>query len=254
MYSSDSDFEKPSPPSRLEICGDGNECVIIAGHKYYRHELYRALSGSFQAEHLAVPPVHKFGNPTAFSLGSYFVTTLTAGLFLVNAGNVEIPNVVYAGCMFCNGVYLFLGGLWEFFLGNTFGCTSLISYGAYWLAFGATYLPAFGIIDAYKDDPDQFDNAMGFWFLAWAIYTTMLWTCTFKSTVDLCAFFGFLNLSIIFSAASHFMHSHTLQVVAGVFCIFTALSAFYMMLSCAATSTNTYLRFPAVDIPIWGNN
>lgn len=44
---------------------------------------------------------------------------------------------------------MMLGGLLEFFLGNTFPTVVFLSFGAFWLSYGGTLLPQFGAYAAY---------------------------------------------------------------------------------------------------------
>lgn len=44
---------------------------------------------------------------------------------------------------------MMVGGLLEFFLGNTFPFVVFFSFGAFWLTFGGTLLPQFGAYAAY---------------------------------------------------------------------------------------------------------
>lgn len=42
-----------------------------------------------------------------------------------------------------------LGGLLEFFLGNTFSSVVFVSFGAFWLSYGGVLLPQFNAYAAY---------------------------------------------------------------------------------------------------------
>lgn len=45
-----------------------------------------------------------------------------------------------------------LGGLLEFFLGNTFPTVVFTSFGVFWLSYGGTLLPQFNAYGAYATD------------------------------------------------------------------------------------------------------
>ena len=48
------------------------------------------------------------------------------------------PDIVIGLALFYGGLAQLLAGMWEFKTGNTFGATAFSSYGAFWLAVGAS--------------------------------------------------------------------------------------------------------------------
>ncbi len=44
---------------------------------------------------------------------------------------------------FCGGMLMFVGGLLEFVLGNTFPSVVFTTFGAFWFTYGATLVPSF---------------------------------------------------------------------------------------------------------------
>ena len=48
---------------------------------------------------------------------------------------------------------MIIGGLLEFFLGNTFPAVVFMSFGAFWFSFGGTLTPAWGASAAYSPNP-----------------------------------------------------------------------------------------------------
>jgi succinate-acetate transporter protein len=56
----------------------------------------------------------------------------------------------------------------------TEGAIAFSSYGAFYLAFSALYIPWFGVIDAYETAPahtKNIDPAPAIFFLAWALFS-----------------------------------------------------------------------------------
>lgn len=60
------------------------------------------------------------------------------------SGAASIPTYLFFG-----GILMLLGGLLEFFLGNTFPSVVFCSFGAFWLSFGGTLLPQFNAYALY---------------------------------------------------------------------------------------------------------
>lgn len=50
---------------------------------------------------------------------------------------------------FMGGLLLILGGILEFFLGNSFSSVVFSTYGGFWLAFAATLTPSFAAFASY---------------------------------------------------------------------------------------------------------
>lgn len=44
---------------------------------------------------------------------------------------------------------MIIGGILEFFLGNTYPCAVFLNYGAFWMSYGGTLLPQFNAYAAY---------------------------------------------------------------------------------------------------------
>ena len=131
-------------------------------------------------------------NPAALGLVGFGLTTVL--LSLINAGvlpeggeGVVIPLALAYG-----GLIQILAGLLEFRLGNTFGMTAFLSYGAFWWWFALLLLFAHqGMIDISGAGP-----TVGVALLLWALLTLYLWISTFRLPRIL--FLIFLTLWVTF--------------------------------------------------------
>src|SRR5579872_5698666 len=75
-------------------------------------------------------------NPAPLGLCGFALTT-----FVLSAANAQLftgATIVVGLALFYGGVAQLLAGMWEFKSGNTFGATAFTSYGAFWLAVGAS--------------------------------------------------------------------------------------------------------------------
>ena len=110
-------------------------------------------------------------------------------------------------CMFLRWCSSIFAGCFEFVTGNTFGMTALTSYGAFWLSYSAILVDSFGIAAAYEaseETASQLPNAIGFFLLAWGIFTFMLWLNTLKSTVTFSSLFFLLFVTFLLLAGGEF--------------------------------------------------
>lgn len=238
------------PVSRVTSSING-EYIILGGKKYHKHELYTAFAGTFQTERYAPAPAHEFANASAYGLAGFGTTTLILACLLTGGGGVSVTNIV-VGCMvFSGGLSLFLAGMWEFFIGNTFAYTAFTSFGAFWLAFAAINIPSFGIAAAYGEDAAQFSNAIGFFLIGWVIFITMLVLFTLKATASFVFTFVILDVTFILLAVHYILMSHKVLLAGAACAVVTALMGWYNMYAGMATPTNSYFIPPVYPLPVW---
>jgi uncharacterized protein len=131
-------------------------------------------------------------NPAGLGLVAFGLTTVL--LSLVNAGvlppggeGVVIPLALAFG-----GLMQIFAGAFEFKLGNTFGMTAFLSYGAFWWWF------AFLLLFAHNHwiDISAAGPTVGVALLLWGVLTLYLWISTFRLPKIL--FLVFLTLWVTF--------------------------------------------------------
>jgi succinate-acetate transporter protein len=132
-------------------------------------------------------------NPAALGLVAFGLTTVL--LSLINAGVLPKggePVVIPLALAF-GGLMQIFAGAFEFKLGNTFGTTAFLSYGAFWWWFALLLLFAGnGIIDISAAGP-----TIGVALLLWGVLTFYLWIASFRLSKTI--FFIFLTLWVTFA-------------------------------------------------------
>ncbi|RCK66561.1 Ammonia transport outward protein 2 [Candida viswanathii] len=167
--------------------------------KYYRHELLQAFGGTLDVG-LHPPPPHEPRH----------------GLYGMNAKGIQVANAGVALYIFVAGVLLFVAGIWEGVAGNTFAFTGLISYGCFYLSYGANFIPAFGIFNTYDAKaPEQKNNAIGFLLLGWALYSLMMFLATLKSVFSLQGLFFCIFFNLFLEAIGYMANNEALCLVEG---------------------------------------
>ncbi|MDB5692582.1 MAG: Transcriptional regulator [Alphaproteobacteria bacterium] len=132
-------------------------------------------------------------NPAAVGLVGFGLTTVL--LSLINACVLPAggEGVVIPLALAYGGFIQILAGLFEFRVGNTFGMTAFLSYGAFWWWFALLLIFAHvGVIDISKAGP-----TVGVALLLWGVLTLYLWVATFRLSRILFAIF--LTLWITFA-------------------------------------------------------
>jgi succinate-acetate transporter protein len=118
----------------------------------------------------------KLANPAPLGLAGFGMTTVL--LSLVNAGVLPHTgeNVVVPLALAYGGAIQILAGLLEFRLGNTFGMTAFLSYGAFWWWFALMLIFDHTGMLSLKDA----DSTIGVALLLWGALTMYLWVGTFR--------------------------------------------------------------------------
>ena len=95
-----------------------------------------------------------FGNPTPLALLGFLLSASPLSCELMGLRGAGSNGIATVGAYyFIGGFLMSLGGILEFFLGNTFAFVVFCSYGGFWFTLGATLTPAFNAYGAYATNP-----------------------------------------------------------------------------------------------------
>ena len=182
-------------------------------------------------------------DPGPLGLSAFAVTTFV--LSAVNAGLIPAgaKTIVLSLALFYGGIVQIIAGVWEFRKNNTFGATAFCSYGAFWMAYwglSVYFKPAEGTSAA------DVDIALGFFLLAWTIFTALLTVAVLRTNGALTTTFIVLTATFVVLTSSHFLHSHGLERLGGWLGLLTAGLAFYTAF--AGVVNETWKR---AVLPVW---
>jgi len=178
-------------------------------------------------------------NPGPLGLSAFALTTFV--LSSANAGLISAPNIVLGLALFYGGLVQLVAGIQEFRAGNTFGATAFCSYGGFWLAIGATFTPAFGVLTSYKGA--ALGTALGFFLLGWTIFTAMMFLGTLRTNMATMVVFGLLTLTFLSLTLGAFGVGG-FTVIGGVLGIVTALAAWYTALAGVLSAGKATFNLP----------
>lgn len=170
-------------------------------------------------------------NPAPLGLCGFALTTFV--LSSANAGFISGPQIVLGLALFYGGLAQMLAGMWEFKTGNTFGATAFTSYGAFWMALAASI--------QFKLIPDT--NSLGFFLLAWTIFTLIMFIASLRTSVALVVLFLALLITFALLTVGEFGMT-AMHKVGGFFGILTALIAWYVALAGLLTSVRSNIKLP----------
>src|SRR5690348_12143129 len=152
-------------------------------------------------------------------------------LSLVNAGVIKAGGdvkVVIGLAVFYGGLAQLLAGMWELRNGNTFGATAFTSYGAFWLAYAAIFVPGLGVTVTHISNPHP---AVGLFLIGWVIFTAMMTLGAARLNGALLAVFVLLTLTYASLAVGEITGNAFFGHLGGWLGIGTAIAAWYAALA-----------------------
>jgi len=168
----------------------------------------------------------------AFALTTFVLSASNAGWFAGGA------TIVIGLAFFYGGLGQLLAGMWEFRAGNTFGAAAFSSYGGFWLAFAWMV--------QNKDVPNE--TALGFFLLAWGIFTFLWLLGTLRTNLALIGVFLFLTLTFLALAIGALGGGTTWSQIGGYLGLITALIAWYTALAGMLAAGKSAFQLPTFPV------
>jgi succinate-acetate transporter protein len=161
------------------------------------------------------------GNPAPLGLLGFGMTTVLLNLH--NAGFYELNTMILAMGICYGGIAQVIAGIMEWKKGNTFATTAFISYGLFWLS-----LVAIILFTKFGWSAPSNPTAMGWYLLAWGVFTGVMFIGTLWISRALQVVFGSLTLLFFLLAIGDFTNASTgFKHATGYEGIFCGLSAVY---------------------------
>jgi len=161
----------------------------------------------------------KSANPAVVGLAGFGLTTLL--LQLHNLGLVGWGPVLGMGIIF-GGLAQFIAGFQEQKVGNHFGYSAFVSYGAFWI--GLSIIKIFNHFEIYTSSGED----VGYYLLVWGLYSLIMLVASLRVHKAMTITFIFLEIGFVLLILEHFGFPQ-LKVYAAITLIICALCAWYMM-------------------------
>ncbi len=161
----------------------------------------------------------KKGNPAVVGLAGFGMTTFL--LQLHNLGLVGWGPVISLGLIF-GGLAQMIAGFQEQKMGNNFGYSAFVSYGAFWI--GLSIIKLFNHYGIYSSSTSD----VGFYLFGWTLYTAIMFIASLRVHKAMSFTFGTLLIGFILLVLEHFYFPH-LKAFAAIDLIICAFAAWYMM-------------------------
>ncbi len=158
-------------------------------------------------------------NPAVVGLAGFGLTTLI--LQFHNLGLCSMGPVFALGLVF-GGLAQMIAGYQEFKVGNNFGYSAFVSYGAFWISLAVILL-----CNKFQVYPSS-ESDLGYFLVGWTLYTLIMWVAAMRVHGAMASTFTLLVAGFILLDFAHFGYPAMTQVAAYVL-ILCALNAWYMM-------------------------
>ena len=168
------------------------------------------------------PPEPGIGDPAPLGLAAFALTTFLLSLFNAGLLNGAGEPIVFSLALFYGGLAQFSAGMWEFRNRNTFGATAFSSYGAFWLAFWG-----FEQFYAGKIPEAQLGAAVGWFLIAWGIFTAYMFIGSLRVSGGVMAVFVLLTVTFFLLGIGDLTGVEGISRIGGFVGIATALAAWY---------------------------
>lgn len=175
-------------------------------------------------------------NPAPLGLAAFALTTFV--LSAANAGWYTGADAVIGLAFFYGGLGQILAGAWEFRNGNTFAGAAFSSYGGFWLAFGW----------ALQNHQLTSATGVGYYLIAWGIFTFLWFLGTLRTNLALMAVFFFLTLTFFALGIGPLGGGATWGQIGGYLGVITAILAWYTAASGMLASTKSPIQLPTFPI------
>ncbi|ODQ78665.1 hypothetical protein BABINDRAFT_162370 [Babjeviella inositovora NRRL Y-12698] len=230
-----------------------SECgryVKLGSHHYDKEEFTKALlpyGGDFRVGTYSQPE-RKFGNPAPLGLASFSICVFTLSLINARARDVTSPSVLVGAFIFVSGLLEILAGMWCLIVENTFGGTVFSCFGGFWCSYAFILIKPLALADAYATTK-EFENAIGLYLMAWAIFAFLCWILTFKSTWAFCALFFFVWTFVLCLAVGALIQSPGWNQAGGILGVLCSIMGFYNMFGGMSDQENSYFTVKPFFMP-----
>ncbi|ORY72921.1 GPR1/FUN34/yaaH family-domain-containing protein [Leucosporidium creatinivorum] len=199
----------------------------------------------------------RFGNPTPLGIASFLLCLTPFSCELMGwAGTTTNAAATTVGAYyFIGGIGLYLSGLLEWIIGNTFPATVFMVFGAFWLAFGFLLQPTQGIAAALGASSVDYNAGIALYLVWWGLLVLIFLIASLRTNVVFVALFTFLDITFwllvtlyLDIAQAKTAHLATLMKAAGATGFLTCICGWYLLVVLVFGSTGIPLALPVGDL------
>ncbi|KAJ3064236.1 hypothetical protein HDU98_012333 [Podochytrium sp. JEL0797] len=188
----------------------------------------------------------RFADPGPVCCCALAASNFIAGAYNLQSGGITNPTVLVCTAALCGGATQFLGGMW-LFANNNVDATIVTSYGAFWCSWAFIFDPNSGIAAAYTD-ANELQAALGFYNLAWTIFTFIMLLSNVKTNwvniLMICSLLMTYGIQAVAGLSYHLSASRSAMMmrVSGFFGFTTAFLAWWTVIALMCNKKSAYFE------------
>ncbi|MCJ1306906.1 hypothetical protein MMC25_000550 [Agyrium rufum] len=209
-----------------------------------------------------------FGNPTPIALLGFLLslTPLSCDLMGWRGSAGAVPGAASIGVFYFFGLLLmFIGGLFELILGNTFPAVVFLSFSGFWGGFASTLVPSFYAYGLYAPagstsevaglSTPEFASAFAFFLLFMGLLCLVYLICALRTNVVFVIIFLTLVCGFCLLAGEYWALAlgqaalaAKLQTAGGAFVFITSMAGWYIFAAQMLVSVDFPMNLPVGDM------
>lgn len=176
----------------------------------------------------------------AFAFPTVILGSIFAGFIVPSVGTAMS---LLAAVAFFGGLVQMLAGMWDMRQGEMLNGTIFVSYGWFLMALGVMVAPSLGIFSALST---MIHPALGLFFLAWTIFSAILFLSSLRTNTVTIITLALLFLSFLFLTIGELAGGSTaLLIIGGWLAIITGLVAWYHAFASLLHADKSVFHLPA---------
>ncbi|GAA5931045.1 acetate uptake transporter family protein [Sporobolomyces koalae] len=199
----------------------------------------------------------RFANPTPLGLASFLLCLTPFSCYLMGWARTtagSAPTLVGA-MLFMGGLGLWIAGILEYFLGNTFTVVVFCTFGSFWLSFGFLLAPQQNIANAVGATTADYNGGIAMYLVWWSILNLIYTIASLRTNVVFVLLFSFLEVDFCLLSALYTKVAlgrldmiEGITKAAGAFGFLTCCMGWYLLVVLVFDSTGMPIKLPVGDL------
>ncbi|KAH8925521.1 hypothetical protein BT69DRAFT_1348695 [Atractiella rhizophila] len=202
----------------------------------------------------------RFGNPTVLGLAAFLtcLTPTSLDLMLFRGATSASQATLIGAQVALGGICMYLAGIMEWILGNTFPFVVFTTFGGYWLAAYFLFAPSQSLVSAFAEGADSvpYNIGLGYYFLTWGLLVFVYLIASLRTNgVFILLFFsldiGFFLLTGIYFNIVDGGSVEGITKAAGACFFVTILCGWWLLMATLFPIVELPIRLPVFDTSSW---
>jgi len=202
-----------------------------------------------------------FGNPTPLAIVGFLLAFTPLSCVLMGWRGALGPTVQTGGYYYMGGMCMVLGGVLEFFLGNTFPFVVFVSFGGFWLSFATLNSAYYGIQTAYGETAAEgsatvaYNSGLAFYLIFWAVLCFIYFIISLRTNVVFAIIFISVDMTFALLSATYWQAANgnadlagRLQKAGGAFGFICCMAGWYLLVVILLDSLDFPVSLPVGDL------